>query len=614
MATVRPEPRRLIPMLSAILCGTLLLILAWRRLFLSGQIPLDGNMIALSYPNWSLAHALWHSPHLPLWNPARNLGEPHLADPQTMALYPPQLLLSALPDFGDYLRAWIFLHTALAAAFAGLLARRWYKDPAAAAVAAALAGFNGFFMARATFPNHFAAAAWLPAEAYFLELGSPLGLGVCLALQWLAGFPPLVCVSAAGLAVMAAGKGRAGIRCLVLGGAVALGLSAIQWAPFLEFLGLSNRSALLASGGAAQYALPLGQALKEFLVPQWYAVAPSLAGDPAIVSYYTGVAALALAAWAAWSGRGRERLLLAAGLAAAALSLSAATPILSFIPPLRAFRFPSNWLLLTAGATALLAAAGTSRLKASWRWPAAALIALDLLAFAQPAKTAWALPGFLQDPPLLALRAGPGRLYHENKLMSVWQRGYLQSAADYSAMREFLAPSFATAFGLQEVSSYQVLRLRTANAYAKRLDSPDRERLLNEAGVDTVVALAPGAERVSAESLHVLPRAGAFARVFAVGAKPGSISLTAYAPGFVHARADLPAKATVVLAETDYPGWKVLLDGREIDHGRFEGAFVAAEVPAGPHDLVFRFGSPRFLWGACVSAATLALILLLAHH
>src|SRR6185503_16389025 len=106
---------------AALVAFVLLTVLAWRRLFVLGQVPLDGNMIALSFPDWSLARGVWLHPHWPLWNPARDLGEPHLADPVTMALYPPQLLLSALPDFAGYLRAWVLLHTALAALFAGLL-------------------------------------------------------------------------------------------------------------------------------------------------------------------------------------------------------------------------------------------------------------------------------------------------------------------------------------------------------------------------------------------------------------------------------------------------------------------------------------------------------------
>ena len=47
----------------------------WWRLLVKGSIPTDGHTITLSYPHWAMLHDLWSEPHLPLWNPARNLGE-----------------------------------------------------------------------------------------------------------------------------------------------------------------------------------------------------------------------------------------------------------------------------------------------------------------------------------------------------------------------------------------------------------------------------------------------------------------------------------------------------------------------------------------------------------
>ncbi|MCR4296789.1 MAG: hypothetical protein NUW21_14745, partial [Elusimicrobia bacterium] len=82
-----------------ILSALALLCIAWKPLLLQGLIPVDGNMIAVTYPNWTLARSLWLNPRLPLWNSLRNMGAPYLADPITSALYPPQWLLTLLPDF-----------------------------------------------------------------------------------------------------------------------------------------------------------------------------------------------------------------------------------------------------------------------------------------------------------------------------------------------------------------------------------------------------------------------------------------------------------------------------------------------------------------------------------
>src|SRR5271167_4192290 len=112
-----------------IVAALFLLCLCWRRLLLQNLIPVDGNVIAVTYPNWELARSLWLHPHLPLWNPLRSMGSPYLADPITSALYPPLWILSALPDYVDFLRMWVVLHTILSAGFLGALAYRWYKDP-----------------------------------------------------------------------------------------------------------------------------------------------------------------------------------------------------------------------------------------------------------------------------------------------------------------------------------------------------------------------------------------------------------------------------------------------------------------------------------------------------
>ena len=90
---------------SAALCAALAaaaLCAAWRPLLLKGWIPVDGNMIAISYPNWSMARSAGLL-SLPLWGPYRNFGEPVLADPQAMVLYPPLRLLAAFGDFQGFL-------------------------------------------------------------------------------------------------------------------------------------------------------------------------------------------------------------------------------------------------------------------------------------------------------------------------------------------------------------------------------------------------------------------------------------------------------------------------------------------------------------------------------
>lgn len=609
-------PGSFLPALGALAAASALICAAWGPLLLQGLVPLDGNMIAMSFPNWSMARSLGSGAFLPAWNPWRDMGEPFLADPLTMAAYPAMRLLGGLSEFSSFLRVWVVLHTLLAACFMGALAWRLHKSVAAAAAAAVLAAFNGTFTARATFPNCFASAAWLPAILYFQNELSPMGLGICLAMQWLAGFPPFAMLSALAAAAWACGQGRKGLKCLAQGGLWALGLAAVQWIPFLELLGLASRRLVLDPAMARQNSVAPMQLLKEAFMPQWIHFSPSVAGDPAVVCFYVGLVAWGLAAWAVRRG-GRREWALAAGCAAALLlSLGGHLPGFASLPFLRLFRFPAQWLFLAAACAALLAASGVAGLRATaWRWTAVAALALDLAFFAQAPLAAWSRPSFLSEPPLAAgsfLAERPfARIYHTDELRRAWESGVLETEDDYLLMREFLAPSFGAAFGISEASSYQTLRLRTANEYLARMakEGPGSP-LADWAGVELVVGLKRGAGRVGRETIGMTVRGPARSRVFLAARDGGAVALASHRPGRVEARVDAVREGEVVLSEMDYPGWRVFVDGAPAPKRLFAGAFPSVAVPAGGHDVVFDFRSRSVLAGAAISLLTLFALVL----
>jgi len=488
--------------------GLALLVVGWQRLFLKRLVPIDGNTLTFAFPTWRVLLSYRDTLQIPLWNPFRNLGEPLLADPQTTAAYPLFWLLSFLPRYIDFVTGWVTCHTLIAALFMGLLAHRWYRDRAASAAAAVVAALNGFFTARLTFPNHFAAAAWLPAILHFQAAQSPLALGVCLALQWLAGFPPFSILSGIAVLGLALTQGRGGLVCLAKAVSWAVGLAAFQVLPFLELLSQSTRPLTLSARAAAEYSVPWSQLLAQLFVPQWFGWSTEPKGDPAIVTFYVGVFALALACWGVGRGARRERLLAAAVAVFALLSLGDQLPGYAQLVLLRVFRFPANWLLLVAAGLALLCAAGIARLpEPRWRWLAVVGLALDLVLFAQVTRVAWAKDSFLSQPPPLArdVREGDGaapvRIYHTDRLMELWGRGSLAAEADYLLMMEHLAPSYGMAFEVQDARSPQTLSLRSARDYQRRMGA--RADLLDAAGVAWIVSIDDGAERVERESLRI---------------------------------------------------------------------------------------------------------------
>ncbi|HAH05787.1 MAG TPA: hypothetical protein DCM05_04545 [Elusimicrobia bacterium] len=600
---------------ACVLCAALLA--AWRRLLFEGLVPLDGNVLCVTFPNWRLARGLWLEGFLPLWNPLRSLGTPHLADPITSALYPPQWLLSGLPDFAAFLRTWVVFHTLLAGFFWAALARRWYGRPgsgllAPEGAAAALVGtLNAFFMVRVVFPHNFAAAAWVPVILYAQEAGSAAALGAAFALQWFAGYPSFSLITGLACLALALLRGREGLRLFLRAGIIGAGLAAVQLIPFVELLARSSRGVVLDPAYAAQFSLPAWLLLKSLLLPQWYLLSPRMEGDPAMGCFYVGTAAAALAALGAWKGGAREKLLAWTAAACLLISLGSHLPGYRSLFFLHLFRFPSNWLLWASAALALLAAAGVAKIRRpGLAWSLAALIAVDLLVFAQAPKSAWGKPEFLTDVPALARQARllpPGaRVLHAEPLMRLWGRGTLETEEDYLLMRDFLAPSYGMAFGLAEAGNYQTLRLASAQRFRERLSAPDApEELKDWAGIGLVVDVEAGASKVERGRMRIELRKTAKPRLFAAG-EEAQVEVLDCRPGRASARVSSPDSQTLVFAEARYPGWRASVDGKAVPLGEWQGVFMSAEVPAGSHEALFEYRPASFRLGLLVSVLTLA--------
>lgn len=586
-----------------------LLVLAWRKLLLEGLLPIDGNMIAVSYPNWRLARSLWENPRLPLWNSWRNMGTLHSADPITSALYPLQWIFSASGDFPEYVRLWVVFHSLLAAGFAAALAWRWTKRPSSCIGAAFTSALNGFFMARIVFPHHLASASWLMPVLYAVETQSCAGIGAGLAMQWLAGYPTFSLLTVLAAGILAFAKGGKSLKALAKGGLWAAGLSAVQLLPFLELLSLSSRGWQLNASMATQFSIPALQLFKELALPQWMAASPRLAGDPAMVSFYIGLPALILAGLGAAKGGRLGKFLLLGSASCLLLSLGRHIPGYAACGLTRLFRYPANWLFPASGFLALLAALGLSHLKSRWAWGAALLIGADLVLFAQYPKSAWGKPEFLSAPPALARTIQglprPCRVYHEEGLMRAWAQGTLEAEEDYLLMRDFLAPSYGMAFGIEDISNYQTLRLKKSDEYRAQLASVKTQELLDRAGACLVIGLKSPAAKVERSNVLVRFNPRARPRVFIQDGE-GKAAVARHAPGKVEAEVEARGPVTLVFAEMNYPGWKAEVDGGKAKIGEDAEPFLSLRLPPGKHRVIFRFSPASFWLGLLASALSLA--------
>lgn len=68
----------------------------------------------------------------------------------------------------------------------------------------------------------------------------------------------------------------------------------------------------------------------------------------------------------------------------------------------------------------------------------------------------------------------------------------------------------------------------------------------------------------------------------------------------------------LVLSEVWFPGWTCVIDGTPTPIYRANYAFRAIELPAGEHEVVFRFDPMTFRWGRAVSLVALTCVLVLA--
>ena len=334
---------------------------------------------------------------VPLWNPYNSCGLPHLAQWNTMCLYPGTLLylLGPMPwAVGGFSLA----HLLLAGAGAYRLAHHWTGSRFAACIGGLAFAFNGFTLHAVMWPNNVAALAWAPwlwllvarlSKVEFREpspnsrhrnaelLGGRTLLLAALvgAMQMLAGAPEVILftwVVAVPLALVGtisnsqfsiANLKFPLLRLTTVALLVAL-LSAAQLLPFLDLLRNSHRTAGFDDN---LYAMPLwGWA--NFFVPL-FRMTPDRLGvftqldQQWTSSYYPGLGVLALAALAVWRRREpRVWLLAAVAVLGVWLAMGKNAFLLDWLkticPPLGFIRFPIKYVLLPLMVLPFLAAMG----------------------------------------------------------------------------------------------------------------------------------------------------------------------------------------------------------------------------------------------------------------
>jgi hypothetical protein len=106
-----------------------------------------------------------------------------------------------------------------------------------------------------------------------------------------------------------------------------------------------------------------------------------------------------------------------------------------------------------------------------------------------------------------------------------------------------------------------------------------------------------------------LVESGAEASARAGGAGGGSADVSLYEPNRVDVKTKAGAASILVLGENHYPGWRAYLDGERVEVLRVNFAQRGVRVPAGEHEVSFRYRPGSALAGLVVSLLTAAALL-----
>lgn len=337
----------------------------------------------------------WSQGRLPLIDLARAGGQPLLANPNAVALYPDNLLFAVAPLYWAF-NAHFWLHVFVAPFAAYWLAREVRLEREPAWIAGLSYGLSGFFLSQLNFYNLVAGVALAPAVVALLlrslrsesEGSRPrygwVLLAVLTALVLLGGDPIVLVLTlsaAAFVALALSGWSRTPSARVLVPAATAMVaaalLSAAQWLPFLETLQLSFRGHQGYGEAGALAASWDPRTAVEWLVPFAFGH-PNLGfwgqafhgGDlPLFFSLYPGALTLVLVLCSGLPGRddGLPRVRLVAWVLVATglfFALGSANPVVRWatqLPGSGLLRFPVKaWLWVALGGS-LLVGCGAQR-------------------------------------------------------------------------------------------------------------------------------------------------------------------------------------------------------------------------------------------------------------
>jgi hypothetical protein len=597
---------------------------------------------------------------LPLWKSVVSLGYPQLAESQTGALYPLNVVLYSLLDVNTAYNASHLLHYMAAYVFTWLLARR-FGVGATGSHLAALSFVYGWFPPRACLEWAIFGGAYFPLIIWCLEsylqsaklrwlavacvaLGAFLTTGhfnlayITLLLGALLVLLRLTWATNSLAAEFATSKWKAAVRC---GVAAVLGfaLAAPQLLPTIELKAVSQREE--GAFNQAYGHIPVWYLTQPFWPTIWYA--PDINPDETLfnsnrieANLYFGVIPFYLALGGLFwrlrddvPGDRRMAILGLAGAAGVVLATGFLMPLLRHVPGFGYFAGPGRYGMLTALAVGIAGGKTFDRLLSTRPlvvlWPIVALGAL--------AVTAWDLSYVHNCVTYLTFLDRPPISLRDHSTIGKHLRSFSEPVRMLAP-----GPNLPSITGVNCVPEY--LGIGPRQYYDKSLaiprfsqeeETPElRDKLirwLQKAGVTHVLTQQPldekawpvGPVRVGQDpflnaawgrfgrDLFLYPLQGASPLAYLVNQPDGAgVTFKRREPESVVVEMNAAARDRLILLDLPYPGWRVFVDDNEVEAGVFEGQFRSVEVPAGKHVVEWRFLPRSFYSGVTIFGLALA--------
>jgi hypothetical protein len=564
---------------------------------------------------------------LPSWCPFSFSGMPLIADPEIGAWYPlnwPFFLNRITPRAIEWELA---LHAAIAALGAWLLASDLLENMESAALAGIFYAFSGFFTSHSSHVGIFQGAAlfpwllWAFRRAVLVDrlryglIAAAVGAGVMLAGHFQTA---LYCYF--GLFLFAVSMRRIQAFAVLLSVMIAVvALSAVTWLPALE---LSAQSIRAHENFSVHTSSPLVPgALLTLFSPDHYGVLTGPYYGPADITqfyFYAGLLLPLLAIPGLFAAKVRlPAIVMLAGSIWYAFGPPAGLYLLiARLPGFSSVRAPVHIWFVAALSLALLAAAGgqliAMRFDKRWIIPLLAMVAFGDVYILNMSRN-----------PLAYARKSFNAAYGD----AAYQFDLATQPARALPLHRFWAPADNNLFGpmngalelkLEATYGYNPLQLQNDSDFM--LAARKNVRLLNDLSVTDVLDLKTGQ---ILRNPNALPRANVPAEIVRnaslaslnpattasvpdnvtgfIQDPKAAVEITNYEPSLYRIRYTAASPSVLRISVPYFPGWQASVDGESAAVFPVDVALSGVVVPAGSHDLVFRFVLTSLTAGIMIS-------------